>query len=276
MRTAGWTVRERTSLASVESALIGIAGKSAIVTGAAGGIGRATVELLSGLGANVLAVDQAAAVPAWTGNGPGRIVPFQADVADEARAEEAVRNAVAEFGGLDILVNNAGMLRGGSLLEMKREDTHRIMDVNLGGYLNYSRAASAWMVKSGKGGGGRIVNVSSLNAFLAESGIVAYAASKGAILMLTRCTAVELAPYGIRVNSVAPGWVDTPMGTGFLDRESRKIVEGRIPLGYIAPPAEIARTIVFLASDLSRYMTGHIMMVDGGISVDASIPGLQY
>src|SRR5580704_83055 len=99
MWTAGWTVRERTSLASVESALIGIAGKSAIVTGAAGGIGRATVELLSGLGANVLAVDQTAAVPAWTSNGPGRIVPFQADVADEARAEEAVRNAVAEFGG---------------------------------------------------------------------------------------------------------------------------------------------------------------------------------
>jgi NAD(P)-dependent dehydrogenase (short-subunit alcohol dehydrogenase family) len=94
--------------------------------------------------------------------------------------------------------------------------------------------------------------------------------------MLTKTLAIELADKGIRVNSVAPGWVDTPMGTGVLDARSRKLVDERIPLGYIAPPSEIAGAIAFLASDLSNYMTGEIMVVDGGLTSDISIPGLEY
>jgi NAD(P)-dependent dehydrogenase (short-subunit alcohol dehydrogenase family) len=120
------------------------------------------------------------------------------------------------------------------------------------------------------------VNVSSVDGISGEPGILAYSASKGAIIMLTKALAIELAGHGIRVNSIAPGWVDTPMGTGVLDRRSRKLVDKRIPLGYIAPPEEIAGAIVFLASGLSNYMTGEVMVVDGGLTSDISIPGLKY
>ncbi|MDG6939404.1 MAG: glucose 1-dehydrogenase [Nitrososphaerota archaeon] len=258
---------------SFESKLLGLSGKAAIVTGAGGGIGGEVIRLFAELGMRVLAVDQrfeqGAQGPAARG-----MVAFEADVARSSAAEEAVRRCVDEFGGVDVLVNNAGMIRGGSVLDMKEDDWDRIMEVNLGGYRNFARAAATEMVK--RKTGGVMVNVSSVDGIMAEPGILAYSASKGAIIMLTKCLAIELAPHRIRVNSVAPGWVDTPMGTGVLDAKSRKIVDKRIPLGYIAPPAEIARSVAFLASDLSRYMTGHIMVVDGGLTSDISIPGLSY
>ncbi|MCL4355244.1 MAG: SDR family oxidoreductase [Nitrososphaerota archaeon] len=255
---------------TIESELLGLAGKAAVVTGATSGIGRETARLLAGLGAEVVAVGRKFRQDTL----PGGVVRFEADVSDPGRAADAVAECVSKFGKVDILVNNAGTIKGGSLLDFRKEDWDRIMDVNLGGYRNYASAAAKAMVAAGTRG--RIVNVASVDGISAEPGVLAYSASKGAIIMFTKCAAIELAPHGIRVNAVAPGWVDTPMGTGLLDASSRKLVDGRIPLGYIAPPEEIARSVAFLASDMAAYMTGEVMVVDGGLTVDISIPGLKY
>ena len=123
---------------------------------------------------------------------------------------------------------------------------------------------------------GRIINTSSVDGIMAEPGILAYSASKGAIIIMTKCLASELAPFGITVNSIAPGWCDTVFGTGMLDADSRRLVKKRIPLGHIASTEEIARGTVFLASDLSMYMTGQTLVVDGGLTSDISIPDLKY
>jgi 3-oxoacyl-[acyl-carrier protein] reductase len=260
--------------AELGSKLLGLSGKAAVVTGATSGIGRETARLLAELGVNVVAVGRKFKPDTLPTNAPGRVTPFEADVSDVSRAEEAVKTCVGTFGRIDILVNNAGMMKGGSILDFEMEDWNRIMEVNLGGYRNYAKAAARAMTESKTEG--RIVNVASVDGIAAEMGVLAYSASKGAIIMFTKCVAVELAPHRIRVNAIAPGWVDTPMGTGVLDAESRRQVDKRIPLGYIAPPEEIARSIVFLASDLARYMTGEVMVVDGGLTIDISIPGLKY
>ncbi|HXW37063.1 MAG TPA: SDR family oxidoreductase [Nitrososphaerales archaeon] len=256
-----------------ESKMLGLDGKAAVVTGASKGIGSATTKLLAEAGVNVIAVGRD-----FEGSAPirakGKIVRFKADVSDEGKAREAVDACLRHFGRLDILVNNAGMIKGGSILDFQRDDWDRIMEVNLGGYRNYARAAVTSMIKNKVDG--RIVNVASVDGISAEPGVLAYSASKGAIIMFTRCIAIELAHHGIRVNAIAPGWVDTAMGTGVLDAKSRRLVDKKIPLGYIAPPEEIAASIVFLASDMARYMTGHVMVADGGLTVDISIPGLTY
>lgn len=259
---------------SPESELLGLAGKAAVVTGATSGIGRETAKLLSSLGANVVAVGRTFKPDTLPAKTRGEIVRFEADVSDENKAGQAVDVCLSKFGRMDVLVNNAGMIKGGSIFDYKKEDWNRILDVNLGGYRNYARAAAKAMVEQKTEG--RIVNVASVDGIAAEPGVLAYSASKGAIIIFTRCLAIELAQHGIRVNAVAPGWVDTPMGTGLLDDVSRKLVNKRIPLGYIAPPVEIARSIVFLASEMSRYMTGEVMVVDGGLTIDISIPGLKY
>jgi 3-oxoacyl-[acyl-carrier protein] reductase len=261
-------------LSEKEKGLLGLYGRAAVVTGATSGIGKETVRLLSEVGVNVVAVGRKFKADTLPIGGPGKVIKFEADVSDAKLAVNAVRSCVETFGKIDVLVNNAGMIKGGSILDFKTEDWDRIMDVNLGGYRNYAKAAATAMTMAGTDG--RIVNVASVDGIAAEPGVLAYSASKGAIIMFTRCLAIELASHRIRVNAVAPGWVDTPMGTGLLDETSRKLVNKRIPLGYIAPPEEIARSIVFLASDLARYMTGEIMVVDGGLTIDISIPGLKY
>jgi NAD(P)-dependent dehydrogenase (short-subunit alcohol dehydrogenase family) len=259
---------------SFESQLLGLSGKSAIVTGAARGIGEAETKLFSKLGVNVVAVDldfkESGNVEK---NSPGRVSNLEADVSQTSSAEKAVTKCIEEFGRLDILVNNAAVNKGGTILDFKPEEWERTIDVNVGGCRNFSRAASSEMKKKKSG---RIINTSSVDGIMAEPGILAYSASKGAIIIMTRCMASELAPFGITVNSIAPGWCDTVFGTGMLDANSRKLVENRIPLGHIAQPEEIAKGTVFLASDLSAYMTGHILVVDGGLTTDISIPGLKY
>lgn len=261
-----------TSMSSIESKLFGLSGKTAIVTGTAAGIGEQTTRILASLGVNVLAVGRRFNPTQFSEL--KNVEKFEGDVSIAKNADEAVTRAVDRFAKVDILVNNAGIVLGGTLLEFKKEDWDRVFAVNLGGYRDFARAAAKRMVEQKSGG--NIVNVSSVDGIMAEPGIVAYSATKGAIMMLTKTLAIELAPHQIRVNSIAPGWVDTKMGTGVLDDESRRIVNKRIPLGYIASPEEIARSIVYLSSDMSKYMTGHIMVVDGGLTADISIPGLKY
>jgi NAD(P)-dependent dehydrogenase (short-subunit alcohol dehydrogenase family) len=259
---------------SFESQLLGLTGRSAIVTGAAGGIGGAETMLFSKLGVNVVAVDLHFKETRGLGkDGPGRVAVMEGDVSDFASAERAVDRSVKEFGGLDILVNNAAVNNGGNILDYKTDGWDQTLNVNINGYRNFARAAAAEMKKRGSG---KIINTASVDGMMAEPGILAYSASKGAIIIMTKCMASELAPFGITVNSIAPGWCDTPFGTGMLDDNSRKLVENRIPLRRIATPDEIARGTVFLASDLSIYMTGHVLVVDGGLTSDISIPGLKY
>lgn len=261
-------------MSSFESQLLGLSGKSAIVTGAAGGIGGAETMLFSKLGVNVVAVDLHFKEPQNLENqSPGRVVTLEADVTEFSSAEKSVARCVEEFGRLDILVNNAAVNKGGTVLDYKPEEWDQTLDVNVGGCRNFARAAAFEMKKKLSG---KIINTASVDGMMAEPGILAYSASKGAIIIMTKCMASELAPYGITVNAIAPGWCDTPFGTGMLDASSRKLVEKRIPLGHIAQPEEIARGTVFLASELSIYMSGHVLVVDGGLTSDISIPGLKY
>lgn len=259
---------------SVESKVLGLSGKNAIVTGAGRGIGKATVTLLSALRVNVVAIDKEFEARTRVSVHRDNIVRLVADVADPNCAKAAVKRCVEQFGTVDVLVNNAAVNLGGALLDSNDREWDRVFEVNLKGYRNFAMTVAKFMIK--KKIEGKIVNISSVDGIMAEPGILSYSASKGAIIAFTKCLAVELAPYGIRVNSVAPGWCDTPGGTGGLTPKSRKSVIMRIPLRYIAPPDEIARTIVFLASDLSRYLTGSIILADGGLTSDISIPGLVY
>jgi NAD(P)-dependent dehydrogenase (short-subunit alcohol dehydrogenase family) len=254
-----------------ESTLLGLEGKAAIVTGADGGIGSSATRFLSSLGVGVVAVDRRFK------NSPksvqGSVYQFVADVSESRNADKAVELCLEKFGRLDILVNNAGFIKGGSIFDYKDDDWERQLSVNLGGYRNFARAAAKVMIERKKGD---IVNTSSVDGIMGEPGVLAYSSTKGAIIIFTKCLAMELAPYGIRVNSVAPGWVDTPMGGELLDARSRKVVNERIPLGYISSPDEIAKVIVFLASDMASYMTGSIVLADGGLTSDISIKGLSY
>ncbi len=257
------------------SSRLGLSEKSAIVTGAGGGIGSAITRALLDFGANVVGVDQKFAED-WPGpshKDQQHTLSLVGDVSKTETAENTLSACLKKFGKLDILVNNAGIITGGSVLNLKMEGWKRIMDVNLGGYLNFARIAALEMTK---GNQGRIVNTSSVDGIFAEPGILAYSSSKGAIIMLTKCMAIELAPHNITVNSIAPGWVDTPMGTGVLNPQQIAMVNRRIPLGHIASPDEIANAVIFLASDLSKYMTGQTIVVDGGLTSDISIPGLEY
>ena len=261
-------------MSNFETQLLGLYGKSAIVTGAGRGIGAAETNLLTKLGVDVLAVDLEFAQLEHSGlKDIGKVVTLTADVSEYANAEKAVNDCVQQFGKLDILINNAAINIGGSILDYEAKDWERIMNVNVGGYRNFARAAAQEMKKRRFG---KIINTSSVDGIMAEPGILAYSASKGAIIIMTKCMAAELAPYGITVNSIAPGWCDTIGGTGMLDADSRNLVEKRIPLRHIAQTEEIARGTIFLASDLSVYMTGHILVVDGGLTSDISIPDLKY
>ncbi|MFI7610194.1 SDR family NAD(P)-dependent oxidoreductase [Nonomuraea terrae] len=241
------------------------AGKVAIVTGTASGIGRATAELLRARGARVVAEDRNPDVEALAGPG---IVPLVADVSKEDSARRAVALARDEFGTLDILVNNAGIIIYKPVLDMTLQDWESILAVNVTGAFLHSREAVRAMSAQGSGA---IVNVGSYACFQTFPTIGAYAASKGALAQLTRTLALEAIENGIRVNAVSSGDVVTNIlddvrenGREFLAEHGRST-----PIGRAAQPEEIAEVIAFLASDRARYLVGSIVMADGGMSVVA-------
>ena len=236
----------------------------ALVTGAGRGIGLATARRFRAEGWRVALLDIEAALvqPAAAAlGGTDAAFPIVCDVADVAAAQAAVRHAAAHFGRLDALVNNAGTAVFKPILETTPEDWARVMAVNLTGPFVLTNAAAPLMAE---GGGGAVVNITSISGLRASTLRVAYGTSKAALAHLTKQQAVELAALGIRVNAVAPGPVETAMAKAVHTPEIRQDYHDAIPLGRYGLESELAETIVFLCSDRASYITGQVIAADGG------------
>ncbi|MGW5456148.1 3-oxoacyl-ACP reductase FabG [Nocardia sp. NPDC003979] len=244
--------------------------RTAFVTGAARGIGAATAARLAEAGCAVAVVDldpDAAKLAAGKINAAGgTAIGIGCDVSDEAQVADAVARTVADLGSLDVLVNNAGVLRDNLLFKMSVDDWDTVMSVHLRGAFLCSRAAQKHMVDNRSGA---IVNTSSVSA-LGNRGQANYAAAKAGIQGLTRTLAMELGPFGIRVNAVAPGFIATEMTAATAERmgvsaEDLQAKTAEItPLRRVGTPADIANVVAFLASDDAGFVTGQTMYVDGG------------
>jgi len=231
--------------------MVDLNGKVAVVTGGASGIGAATVEVLKGAGATVIAWD--------LHDGPGVV---GTDIRDLASVEKAADAAVAEHGKVDILVNCAGIITDNLPADqVDPEDFRRTYDVNVVGSFNCARALYPTLKATGAGA---IVNVASQAALVSLPDQSAYSASKGAVAALTRSLAVDWAPDNIRVNAVCPGFTLTPMAKQQMTPELDAAVSRRVPLGRMFEPEEMGRTIAFLASPWASAVTGVVMAVDGG------------
>ncbi|GGO29506.1 3-oxoacyl-ACP reductase [Microbispora rosea subsp. aerata] len=245
-------------------------GKFAVVTGAARGIGAAIARRLAAEGAAVACVDLtadrcASIVDEITVTG-GRAVAFGCDVSDGAQVEALVPEVMAEFGRIDVLVNNAGLTRDNLLFRMSEDDWNKVIDVNLKSVFLMSRAVQKHMVEQRSGA---IVNLSSRSA-LGNRGQANYSAAKAGIQGLTAAMAIELGPFGIRVNAVAPGYVVTPMTEatavrlGVTPEEHQATMAQAVPLRRVGQPNEIASVVAFFASDDASYVTGQTLYVNGG------------
>ncbi|MDQ6894602.1 MAG: 3-oxoacyl-ACP reductase FabG [Acidobacteriota bacterium] len=243
-----------------------LAPRTALVTGGSRGIGRAISEALSGAGARVAInyrSDEASAnglVRELRAAG-GEAMAVAGDVADPAESRQLVRDVVAAWGRLDMLVNNAGLWEEDHAGAGNLGVWDRTMAVNLRGAFLVTDSAVPHLVESG----GALVFVSSTAAQRGEANHSAYAASKGALISYTKSLAMELGPRGVRVNCVAPGWVETDMTRQtFSDPERRRGIESTIPLGRAASPRDIAGAVLFLVSDLARHVQGEVLNVNGG------------
>jgi glucose 1-dehydrogenase len=250
-----------------------LAGKVAIVTGAAQGIGRACAERLAKEGAKVVLTDinadagQRAAREIAAAGGTVQFV--SCDVAIEADVNAAVAASLDAHGRIDIVVNNAGILDDAPFLELPAAEFDRILGVNLRGAFLMGQAAARQMVKqatpAGSAQAGAIVNMSSINERFALPDHVAYSISKGGISQLTKAMAIALAPHGIRVNAVGPGTIETPLLEGVIkDKAFREKVLSRTPIGRFGQPREIAAIVAWLASEEASYVTGTTIFADGG------------
>ncbi|UQX03291.1 SDR family NAD(P)-dependent oxidoreductase [Streptomyces sp. RerS4] len=245
-----------------------LTGRTALVTGAAGGIGRATARLLAGAGAAVHCADRderglAETVALIAGAG-GVARAHRLDVTDRA----ALRAAVTAAGPLDITAAIAGVMHTSSVLDTTDEDLDRILDINFKGVLRTCQEAVRAMIAAGRPGS--VITMASGAVDAAQPGLLCYSAAKAAVVQLTKTLATESGPHGIRVNAVAPGWIRTPM-TARHSPEVRQRTEAAMvrmsPLGRVGEPEDIAQAVLYLASDASSFMTGQILRPNGGVSM---------
>lgn len=252
---------------NLDKETLGLDGRVAIVTGGSRGIGRAIVELLSELGANVVVnyvhdVEAANSVVKLVENKGGRALAVRADVSNLSEANRLIQETLQQFDRLDILVCNAGIWEGGAVEQISEELWDRTIDINLKGTWSVCRAAVPAMKKDGFG---RIVIISSTAGQRGEANVSNYAASKGGQISFAKSLSTELAGYGINVNCVAPGWVDTELnGDVFSDKARYGSILGTIPLGRMASPDDIAGPTVFLCTNWARHITGEVLNVNGG------------
>jgi NAD(P)-dependent dehydrogenase (short-subunit alcohol dehydrogenase family) len=239
-----------------------LAGRRVVVTGAARGIGAAIAQAFAGEGARLALMDregdQCRATAAQLG-----ALALDVDLADPTSACDAMQAAVDGLGGIDILVNNAGILHMAPLLEITVDDWDRTFDVNVRAMLLTTQVAARAMISAGQGG--VIINMASMGGKLGSPNQAHYAASKAAVISLTRVSALELGEHGIRVNCICPGYVLTEMGAATRTPEMVAKWSSMSPLGRCAEPHEVADMAVFLASDQARYCTGQAMNVSGGM-----------
>jgi 3-oxoacyl-[acyl-carrier protein] reductase len=241
---------------------IDLTGRIALVTGSTRGIGRAIAETLSGAGARVAVVGRelARAEEAAAAIGGGA-QGFAADVGDPASITALVAAVESAFGQVDILVNNAGLTRDNILFRIKDEDWDAVLDANLRGAFLTIRAVSRGMMKRRWG---RIINIASIVGITGNKGQANYAASKAGLIGLTKTVAKELGSRNILVNAIAPGFIDTDM-TKAMTPEARTALAGQIPLERLGTPQDIAGAVAFLASGHAAYITGQVLVVDGGM-----------
>ena len=247
-------------------------GRVAIVTGASRGIGEAIALELAANGATVMVCSTTmegsqATVRQIEALG-GRAKAFAVDVSSGAEADELVKATIAEFGRVDILVNNAGITRDGLLMRMTDEDWDKVLAVNLKGTFNFTRAVSRPMMKNKATGsipaGGSIINITSVVGITGNAGQANYTASKGGVIAFTKTVAKELGSRLVRCNAIAPGFIETKMTESLPEDIRQKYLE-TIPLRKFGKPSDIAKAVLWLASDDSSYVTGQIISVNGGM-----------
>ena len=244
-----------------------LGGKVALVTGAGRGLGRAIAETLAGSKAAIACLDVNAETLAETvaaiRAAGGSAEPFDCDVTDGQQVNDAVGDVVEKMGGLEILVNNAGITRDTLCMRMKDDQWDAVIAVNLRGTFLFTRAAAKRMIRARHG---RIINIASVSGLMGNPGQANYSASKAGVIGLTRTVARELAGRNITVNAVAPGFIATEMAAA-LGEEILEEVKKRTPLGRLGAPQDVADAVLFLASEAAAFITGHVLTVDGGLTV---------
>ncbi len=244
-----------------------LSGRIALVTGAGRGLGRAIAETLARAGAKIACIDVNEEAMKGTCEAVRALgseaEAWACDVTNSARVNEVVDEVVERMGGLHILVNNAGVTRDNMLLRMKDEQWDLVLDINLKGTFFFTRAAAKPMMKSRQG---KIINVASVSGLMGNPGQANYSASKAGVIGFTRTVAKELAGRNITVNAVAPGFIATDM-TAALGEDILTEVKKQIPLARLGQPQDVADAVLFLASDAASFITGHILTVDGGLTV---------
>ena len=248
---------------------LGLAGKVVVVTGGANGIGRGCVLAFAREGAHVVSIDideaASAGLPDAAAGLAGDVVPLVGDVRDVGALERAARQAT-ELGGLDVAVNNVGGLVGTEpmpSLEVDEDSWRAVVDFNLRPTFLGCQVFAREMIAAATSGS--IVNIGASNSLRGSPHLAAYAAAKAGVINLTQTLSLELAPHGIRVNNVAPIFTDTPSTQRYSSGERRVLTASTIPLGRVAEPEDMAGVVLFLASSLSRFVTGQTIVVDGGL-----------